>query len=379
MDARLLTIESKVREHPVAPVSPDDFQYREGEPVDPRVVLERPTLSLYCLDHANRRAIFVETPPEVDLSAAPFLYQTQYEAAQQLIAVPYDTLLALARDAHVDPGSIILIYSTGRCGSTLVSHAFNQAEGVASLSEPDVYTQIQALREPDGTNDAEIGDLVRSCTQVLCAASARSGGSTAWALKFRSWGIELGDLFYRNFPEARVIFLYRHAEAWARSFARLTRMFEPGAEPPPPALLERFGRLVPLVRRYMATHSTQIPPIEYVACMWVSVMERCLDLQRQGVPMFAARYEDLKAAPHAVLDAMFAYCGVAASSREALDRVLAQDSQAGTPMSQASVQQSGGRLPDDQVVELNRLVREYSPALTPDVIVPHTFLPDAPR
>src|SRR3712207_7974264 len=57
-----------------------------------------------------------------------------------------------------------LIYSTGRCGSTLVSRAFNQADSIISLSEPDVYTQIQARRAVDASRDTETSDLVRSCT-----------------------------------------------------------------------------------------------------------------------------------------------------------------------------------------------------------------------
>lgn len=372
MDAQRLTIVSKVREHPVVPVSLNDFQYREAEAVEPQAVLERSTISLYCLDHPNRRAIFVETPPEVDLRPAPFYYQAQYEAAQYLIAVPYDTLHALASTVQVDPRHIILIYSTGRCGSTLVSRALSQAEGVISFSEPDFYTQIQALRSADGSNDAEFSDLARSCTLILCGG-VQHGGTSACAIKFRSWGIELGALLYRTFPEAKVIFLYRHAEPWARSFARMARMFEPEGEQVGRIMYQAVGPLIPLVARYMTTHSTPMPPIEMLACMWVSVMVRCLDLQRQGVPMFAARYEELKTEPREVLTAMFAYCGLTVSSSEAIDRLLEQDSQAGTTLSQAHTQQSRSMLSDDQVVELNRLIQHYAPTLRPDSIVPQTF------
>lgn len=93
MSARVLTIEAKLRQDPISVVSLDDFQYHERDAIEPHVVLEQPTLSLYCLDHANHRAIFGETPPDVDLSTAPFYYQTQYQAARRLIAVSYDTLM----------------------------------------------------------------------------------------------------------------------------------------------------------------------------------------------------------------------------------------------------------------------------------------------
>lgn len=378
MDAQRLTIVSKVRGHPVVPVSLSDFQYREAEAVEPQVVLERPFISLYCLDHPNKRAIFVETPSDVDLSAAPFFYQAQYEAAQHLIAVSYDTLHSLASTVQIDPRRIILIYSTGRCGSTLVSRALNQAENVVSYSEPDFYTQIQALRTADGSRDAELSDVARSCTLILCRSGMQRDGAPAWAIKFRSWGIELGDLLYRIFPEAKVIFLYRHAEAWARSFARMARMFEPEGSQVGRVMYQAIGPLIPLVARYMATHPTPMAPVEMLACMWVSVMARCFDLQRQGVRMFAARYEELKTAPRELLTAMFAYCGVSVNSNEALNQILAQDSQAGTTLSQSHTERSSSRLSDDQLAELNRLIHHYAPTLRAGTIVPQTFFPSTP-
>ena len=140
-------------------------------------------------------------------------------------------------------------------------------------------------------------------------------------------------------------------------------------------MYQAIGQLLPRVATYMATHPTPMSPIELLACMWVSAMARCLDLQRQGVRMFAARYEELKTAPRAVLTAMFAYCGVSVSSSEALERVLEHDSQAGTLLSQAHTQRSSSRLSEDQLVELKRLIQHYAPTLPPDSIVPHTFFP----
>jgi hypothetical protein len=374
MGAQRFLIEGKKRDDPIAFVSLDDFHYREGDDIDPAVVVQQPTISLYCLDHDHRRAIFVETPSSVDLSQAPFYYQAQYQAAQQLIAVSYETLHQLAGGVLIDPRRIILVYSVGRCGSTLVSHALNQADGVFSFSEPDVYSQLVALREADGSNNAEISRLVRSCTRLICA-SARSGGASAWVLKLRSFGIELDDLLYGHFPEAKVIFLYRNAEGFARSVVRAFRLLEPEMQAALPRLQRFFSQLDPLIRSYTATHTTTISPIELIACLWVSVMTRCLALQHQGVAMLAARYEELKVAPRDVLDAIVSYCDLSISDPAKLDRILAQDSQAGTILSQATVQQSTMVLAKQHLTELNRLIRQYAPILTADFIMPNTFLP----
>src|SRR3954451_21795919 len=192
MDAQRLIIERKIRDKPFGLASLEHFEYREAEQVDPRIVVTQPTISLYCLDHDNQRAIFVETPPDVDLSQAPFYFQAQYDAAQSLIAVSYDTLHALADDVALDPARIILVYSTGRCGSTVVSRVLSQADGVYSFSEPDALTQLVAFRECDRSNDPLVSTLVRDCTKIMCAAT-QSGGASAWAFKFRSYVVELSD------------------------------------------------------------------------------------------------------------------------------------------------------------------------------------------
>jgi hypothetical protein len=253
-----------------------------------------------------------------------------------------------------------------------VSRAFNQAAGVYSLSEPDVFTQLVSLREPDGSNDSDVRDLVRDCTKIMCA---RTPGRATWVLKFRSFGIELGDLFYHLFPESKVVFLYRNAEGYIRSLARAVRLFEPETQQALPAIQQVFSRLAPVLRAYTATHTTTIPPIELPVVLWVSVMQRCIALQQHGVPMVCARYEELKQAPRAMLAAIFAYCDVSVPDPTALDTVLAQDSQAGTTFSQLQAEQASSRLTDAQVRDVNRLLQHYAPRFTSDVMLPHTFVP----
>lgn len=67
--------------------------------------------------------------------------------------------------------------------------------------------------------------------------------------------------------------------------------------------------------------------------------------------MFAARYEDLKIAPRAVLTALFAYCGVSLSSDAALQQPIDRY----------------------RVAELRNLIHQYAPTLQPDSLVPQTL------
>jgi hypothetical protein len=169
--------------------------------------------------------------------------------------------------------------------------------------------------------------------------------------------------------------LYRNAEGYIRSLARAVGRFEPETQQALPAIQQVFSRLAPVLRAYTATHTTTIPPIELPVVLWGSVMERCIALQQHGVPMFCARYEELKHAPRAVLAAIFGYCDVSLADPTGLDTVLAHDSQAGTTFSQRQAEQSRSRLTDEQVQEVHRLLQHYAPRFTGDVMLPHTFVP----
>jgi hypothetical protein len=59
-------IDAKVKTNPFDIVSASDFQTHRGQVVEAEMILEQPNISLYCLDHANRQALFVETPLEIE-------------------------------------------------------------------------------------------------------------------------------------------------------------------------------------------------------------------------------------------------------------------------------------------------------------------------
>ncbi len=369
MEARILHIEEKVRSHWGSGVKPADFKMRDEGVFDPRILLQEPNYSLYCLDFEKRQALFVEIPPECDLSRAPFLFQAQYEAARRLVQVPYETLHRLAAEVRLDPSRFILIYSVGRCGSTLVSRAFKEIEGAESLSEPDVFTQMLGTWGADGLDGDEQAALVKSCTLLQCMPS-RITGATAWALKFRSMVTELGPLFYSLFPAAKVVFLYRNAEPWARSFLRMIGVTEPTEPASLAPLRSLFGHTHPRVDA-LETAS----PLEMAAFMWLSVMEKCLEMQRRGVPMFVVRYEELSSAPREVLAQMFAFCGFSAGVVGDLDAVLKQDSQEGSAISRTNLEEATIRLTQAHMDELRRILREASSEVTADTILPGTYFP----
>jgi hypothetical protein len=218
MEADVYEIEEKTKTCDIGVSSIADFRVRRSGQVDAQVLLDDPHITPYCLDDTRREAVFVESAPDSDPTAKPFFFLAQYQAALRLFTIPFETLNRLGDSAGDRFHTFIPMYSVGRCGGTLLSRVMNRAGSVLSLDEPDVYNNLVEMRPRDGSRDAEIEALVRSCTRLLFKPP-KPHVNTLF-IKFRPQSIEIGDLLYRAFPSARTMFLYRNADTWARSAAR---------------------------------------------------------------------------------------------------------------------------------------------------------------
>jgi hypothetical protein len=376
MHANLLEITARNKRDFFTVADPSDFDFVEGEVVDPHEVVTNPLISLYCLDHARQRALFVETAAGVDLSQAPFFYQAQYENAVKLIAVPYDTLHELAGTIALDDRKLILVYSVGRTGSTLLGSALNAAEGIVGISEPDVFTQLVAHREWDGSNDAEVSALVKSCLKLLCKPTEQIPGPAGWVLKFRSFVVQLGDLLHENFPRTRNIFLYRNAEPWLDS---MIRAFGAGGEDVGFRTWAQgwLSTLVPPINRHVQAGGSLLSIASLCSLVWLSTMERFIQIQGAGMSGLVIRYEDMKVAPRQALTTIFEFCGLPTTSMDAVYQVLERDSQAGSGISQDALKHRQSGLSDAQRADLHRELQSHPIIREPDFIVPETWMPVA--
>ena len=121
------------RNPPIGWANLADFQLGPAFAASPRVITQQPGWSLYGLDRAADCAVFVDLPPGTDLAQSPFSYATQHRLARRVLTMP---LADLEREAELAPPlpRMVLIFSIGRCGSTLMSHALNTVPGVWCLS-----------------------------------------------------------------------------------------------------------------------------------------------------------------------------------------------------------------------------------------------------
>ncbi len=412
MISKILHIQSKNRTPTDLIAKLEDFEYVEGEAINPQTIINKSNVSLYCLDPQKQRAIFVETPLDIDISQPPFFYQAQYEYAQRLFAVPFKELRQLARS--IEPiKEIIIIYSVGRCGSTLLSKVFNQVDSVLSLSEPDVFSQLVGMRCSDGSNDDRITELLGFCLAFLRKKMGRQEYLFC-AIKLRSFCIHLGDLINLLVPYAKVIFLYRNAEDTVKSYMRafpfvneLLPTIEANIDldsrwkqwdlvirgKPLEKFLNPAPSILPITNLFVSYPSRFIPLlndyanyIDFKNCidlyttLWLSVMERYLLLYKQRIPTCAIRYEDLVAEPHQIVTLIFEKCAIPITEVVDACKVFEKDSQSGSHFSQENTRKN--QITRSDIVEIrqkvNKLLKKNSEIQTADFIVPGTLTLPAP-
>ena len=368
--ASQFVIESKHRQHHHFLANLKDFSYREVESVALDRIVDDPRVSLYCLDDEARQAVFVDGPAAMDLVRAPFVCRLQYEQARRIFTLPYEQLHRLA--AHLpEVEHPIFVYTTGRSGSTLLHHAFNESQHVVSLSEPDAPTQLANLRHgTDGRRDVEICDLARSVTRFFFRAYPRDGLVTC-AVKLRSHGTQVMDLFQLAFPRARNIFLYRQALAYVASGHRIYekegRVEFVSFEAWRARLEPSWGAVLSHLARYLERDDEPLSLVTELTLGWMASMEWYLAQVARGIPSLAVSYAALSQAREETLRRIFSYCDLPMSGIQPALRAYERDSQAGTPLARENPRKGNQRtLSAAQIATIKAMVGQH-PALSDSI------------
>jgi hypothetical protein len=171
----------------------------------PRRALELGPYIPYCADYAARRLHLTRLAPGY-AGKAPFLYMAQRRFADELATVSFDRLAELMAPEPVGQQPL-LIFSIGRCGSTLVTQMLDAA-GLRAFSEP----QTVGWFGPGHPGDRRL--VVRA---TLAALQWRAG-DRAVAVKTRSEASSHFDEITGALPGADCVFMFRAIEGWARSW-----------------------------------------------------------------------------------------------------------------------------------------------------------------
>lgn len=241
----------------------------------------------YCLDLLRRRAIYVCDADVQAAQVAPFYYLHLRRVARRIVSIPFERLSATTPSS--DP---IFLFSPGRVGSTLISRVLAEA-GVASVSEPDFYTQVARPFWQSPVNPFR-EDVEAALWQLSDDLNGALG--TAPVVKLRAECAAYPELFLRR-PKAKTIVLLRDFESWSRSTAQVF-----GAGP-----AKAVGK--------------------YLAAL------RCYETLHHRSDCHLMHYEDWVNDPNAAALALGRFLGVTIGP-EAVRRAFGSHSQTGTPLIQ---------------------------------------------
>lgn len=349
----------------------DVSMFRKLGKISAESILQTPNITLYALDLENQQAVFVKTPPTVNLSKAPFYNIAQFENASQLITISFDTLIQLGEKVSVDEDHIVLIYSVGRCGSTLASQIFAQIPGVINMSEPIALTNLVVARNAKMLDESDLLALLNATIRLLCKSKAEK----AWVIKGRSFDIELGDWIHQLFPRTKNLFLYRHAESWLQS---CLRAFERDDElvDDDKAARDRNRRvfmnaLVPEI----AQIEREIPlsHVDMLSLMWLTTMSRYIEWTNMGIKMLAIEYANWLTFPQRTAEFMLDFGKCKPSYMSDVDVVLGRDAQAGTRLARTALEQNKREITKLDLEKLNGHLKNHPFIHRSDFEVPNTL------
>jgi len=313
------------RVSPVVPTSFCDWDLEESGTTDALELLKDPGVSLYCFDPMKETAVFVRCPAEEDLTRAPFFFLAQYEHAQMVYTIPVDNLPELVEQLpRVDESKFILLFSIGRCGSTLMSKIFDAVPDVVSIPDPHfVFLNYFGYPKEKICKFLELG------TRLQCKQIGPRKGSF-YAMKFPAPTTDFISLYAEIFPRSRRLFLYRNAEAFFTSAVVAFGMLSnPMFQNMPPQYSEHSIRIADNYKEKLNTASC----VDALALQWQSMLLDVKDGIDKGDETLCYRYEELMADTPAVMKRILDFCGLPALSGEDMAAVLREDSQKGTSIS----------------------------------------------
>jgi hypothetical protein len=364
-----------------------NFELRHTGVIGVNEFWQRGNLSLYCIDPAGRAAAFVETPSSVDLAKTPFLYHAQYDHALNVILVPYEELHVLAARTPEPAKQTLIIHSVGRCGSTLLTNMLGAVENTLSLSEPDVYTQICALRGSFRMPPDEAQLLLRSCTKMLRPGAS---GWTWLTIKFRSEVARIHADLTHALPDARPVFMYRSAydvvasydRIWGYPFARRRWLFRTRGLSQVYKAWRRVihGRNRTANETYQSLVNRRKPAdvlVDYGTCglfllEWLMKVRSYLDLRRDRPDAVAVRYEDLVRDPAGVVARLFQHLNIDVAMVDRAVTAMGSDAHAGTGLARSG---SKHRWDERDRTLIEEFFRQETDFGTPDVVLPGTLKP----
>ncbi|MFN5995592.1 MAG: hypothetical protein ACK47C_09765 [Paracoccaceae bacterium] len=353
----------------------DDFDLGSASSAPTRTVIDQPNWTLYGLDLARDLAVFTDLPDGTNLADSPFAYVTQHRLARRVLTMSLAELEAVADLAPPVP-RVILIFSIGRCGSTLLSHALNTVPGVWCLSEPDAFLNLilQHYHSPQRADlpRDQIIRLIRACTRLQFRPPP-GRQDDVFAIKFRSQALFQADLYHLALPEAACLFLYRDALGWANSIYSMMRQYDvpdslTGADRTLAWSIFTAAEDPAPLAQVIDLDAPEVPMELALGPAWSCNMAEYTRHLAAGVPFLALRYNEFNRDREASIARMLRHCGLPEGHAATALQAFEKDSQSGTHLAREVTTE---RLSPERLDRLAALMSRL-----PDFADPNLILPD---
>ncbi|CAH1801112.1 unnamed protein product [Owenia fusiformis] len=346
-----------------------DFLFTHDKFADPRCVLDN-DVTLYTITD-NNEALFVETPSDINIYSSdvhPFFYVAQFNHAVRVIKMPFGSFTKIANEIGDPRMQVVLISSTGRCGSTLLTQIFETTGKFVTIAEPDAMTKLALLRE---TIEKRMWkQMYKNLVRFLCKPRYDVQLQPAYCIKTRNVCANDIDFIANAFPNINLIFLYRDGLNTVKSMYNITGSFN--------EIQQYFlpNTISNMMMNSLAPHWTKgktfkKSPLSYLTLEWGIVMLIYIRHHQNGVKMAAIRYEDLLDNPTQSCAAIFKYCDISAEfvSRgvRAMKKMSQRGSYMGTDRARREITEHMKAEPNDLLTNM-ALPRLGEPSIVPGLI-----------
>lgn len=337
---RVMNIAFKLQWFELGPSVPVNFTCDHESWQDTSVLLS-PTVTLYGVNKSFAYFVDTECSRQVLAQDHPFYFCAQFKRAKWLLEVPLEDFHRFTDQLPAfDSSKLMYLFSTGRCGSTLISQCLNEVPLCLSMSEPDSYTTV-------ALNDWPVESKERLLVSIIKTEALAFGADCEYVcVKMRSQCTVIADIVHKVFPKLCLTFMYRNAIettfSQIRTFGDMPFLNILLREDRPQWLKNMVRKVImgklnlPLSEFQLS--NPQPSPIELCTAMWIQQFEVYEKLRQQGVTILGIRYEDLVHNSRPFLRALLDVMQIKYNN-DLLDRAvkcLETDSQGGSSISTAA-------------------------------------------
>ena len=271
----------------------------------PDIVLQD-NIYLYCLTESQ--ACFVDCGQTDVFNDFSFTWKGLNKAAIRMITMPLSSFHAVANNIPKLNIPVLVVHSTGRCGSTLLANLFKDIPNSLSLSEAPVFTDITEMSRLGKLPLDELKKLCQS-SHALIFKHANARKSELIFMKSVHIDLFICDILFEVIPSMKQVFLYRQPLPTIRSYEKLQAAFDWEV----PVSVDSLKFFTGIDQHRLTEGSPTISDEfiknlanfgRYSLKLAFSLFAAYNQLVKQGYPIKAIKYEDIVRDPRALFSGL---------------------------------------------------------------------------